>query len=43
LGLYIARGLVEAHDGRIWVKSDTGETTTFQFSLPTRARLKAAA
>jgi signal transduction histidine kinase len=43
LGLYIARGLVEAHDGRIWVKSDTGETTTFQFSLPTRAKLKAAA
>jgi signal transduction histidine kinase len=43
LGLYIARGLVEAHEGRIWVKSDTGEVTTFQFSLPTRGKLRAAA
>jgi PAS domain S-box-containing protein len=34
LGLYIAKGLVEAHDGRIWVESTLGETTTFGFALP---------
>jgi PAS domain S-box-containing protein len=33
LGLYIAKGVIEAHGGRIWVESRSGETT-FQFSLP---------
>jgi PAS domain S-box-containing protein len=33
LGLYIARGLIEAHGGRIWVESTPGETTTFWFTL----------
>jgi signal transduction histidine kinase len=32
LGLYITRGLVEAHGGRIWVDSEDG-TTTFYFTL----------
>lgn len=40
LGLYIARGLVEAHDGRIWVDSTPGQTT-FRFVVP-RAPLAAA-
>jgi signal transduction histidine kinase len=34
LGLYIAKGLIEAHGGRIWAESVPGETTTFHFTLP---------
>jgi signal transduction histidine kinase len=34
LGLYIAKGLVEGHGGRIWAESVPGDTTTFRFTLP---------
>jgi signal transduction histidine kinase len=34
LGLYIAKGLIEAHGGRIWVESTPGELTTFHFVVP---------
>ena len=34
LGLPIARALIEAHGGRIWVESKIGEGTTIFFSLP---------
>jgi signal transduction histidine kinase len=34
LGLYISRMLVEAHGGHIWVESETGQGSTFHFTLP---------
>jgi PAS domain S-box-containing protein len=34
LGLYLARAVIEAHDGRIWVHSDPGQGAAFHFSLP---------
>jgi signal transduction histidine kinase len=37
LGLYIAKMMIEAHPGRIWVESKLGEGSTFHFTLPLRS------
>ncbi|HWB87370.1 MAG TPA: ATP-binding protein [Bryobacteraceae bacterium] len=35
MGLSIAKGIVEAHGGHIWVESEPGHGSVFYFSLPT--------
>lgn len=34
LGLYICRGIIEAHAGKIWAESIPSQKTTFSFLLP---------
>jgi PAS domain S-box-containing protein len=43
LGLFIARGLVTAMGGRIWVSSREGEGTRFAFELPAAIGAQASA
>ena len=43
LGLYISKGVVDAHGGRLWAESVPGNTTTFHVALPTAISAKEAA
>ena len=42
LGLFIARAIVEAHDGTIAVASRDGGGTTFRVELPARVARESA-
>jgi signal transduction histidine kinase len=41
LGLYIVKGLVEAHGGHVWAESVPGQGSTFGFTLPSAAAVAA--
>lgn len=41
LGLYLARAIVEAHNGRIWASSEPGKGATFFIALPLDDQLEA--
>ncbi|MBU4456717.1 MAG: cell wall metabolism sensor histidine kinase WalK [Nanoarchaeota archaeon] len=34
LGLAISKGIIENHNGKMWIKSDLGKGTTFFFTIP---------
>jgi signal transduction histidine kinase len=38
LGLFIAKGIVEAQGGKIWVESNVGVGSSFFFTVPTARR-----
>lgn len=39
LGLYIAKNIIQAHGGKIWVESEPNRGTTVSFTLPTDPKL----
>lgn len=39
LGLYIARNIIRAHGGEMWVESELGRGSTFHLALPTDSSL----
>lgn len=41
LGLWIVKKLIDAHNGRVWVKSTLGKGSTFAFAIPLKHAEKA--
>jgi two-component system phosphate regulon sensor histidine kinase PhoR len=39
LGLFLAKAIVDAHNGQIWVRSESGKGTTFFVALPVSEHL----
>lgn len=39
LGLAIAKGIIQAHNGNIWVKSELGKGSAFYFSIPIKQKI----
>jgi len=37
MGLAISRTIIEAHDGRIWMESETSRGSSFYFTIPVRS------
>ena len=42
LGVFVARGIVEAHGGAMWIESEVGRGSTFFFTLPAASTLTAS-
>lgn len=40
LGLFIAKEIIERHNGKIWLESEVGKGSTFYFSLPIAEHFK---
>jgi len=34
LGLFLSKQIIDAHNGRVWIKSKLNEGSTFSFSIP---------
>lgn len=37
LGLFLCEQIIDAHNGRVWIKSKVDEGSTFYFSIPVLA------
>jgi len=40
LGLYIAKNIIDAHHGKIWVETGEGKGTVVFFTLPIARRMR---